>query len=112
VKSVALRNGQKVWALHDLETAMLYHEIFAMQSYSKHGVKLSEGDCVFDVGANIGLYSLYLAQSCQSLRVFAFEPIPDIFAILQRNVHAHAANLDIKLFNAGLSDKRGTAPQA
>lgn len=109
MKAVVLPNGQEIWALNSHEGAVLYHEIYDMQSYSKHGIKIADGDCVFDVGANIGLYTLFLAQSCRTLRVFAFEPIPDIFAVLQRNIQTHAANLDVKLFNNALSDKRGTA---
>src|SRR2546430_8849931 len=36
--------------------------------------ELREGDVFFDVGANIGLYSLYAAKLRPSCRVYAFEP--------------------------------------
>jgi len=109
MKTATLRNGQTIWALNDLETALIDHEIFAMQSYSRHGITIADGDCIFDVGANIGLYSLYLAQSCSIVRVFAFEPVPEIFAVLQRNIQTRAPGLNVELLNVGLSDKRGGA---
>lgn len=40
----------------------------------------------FDIGANIGLYSLYAAQINPSCRVFAFEPEAQTFAVLCRNI--------------------------
>lgn len=46
---------------------------------------LPEGDLFFDVGANIGLYSLYAAK--KGLRVFAFEPESQNYAQLNKNIH-------------------------
>jgi FkbM family methyltransferase len=110
MKTLTLPAGQKIWTLNNLEAAVIAHEIFVMGSYSKHGIKIDEGDCIFDVGANIGLYTLFLAESCHNLRVFAFEPISDVFAVLQRNIETYAAHLNVKLFNAALADRVGTAP--
>jgi FkbM family methyltransferase len=62
---------------------------------------------VFDVGANIGLYTLLAAAHLRGRgTVHAFEPNPDVFSALARNIdrnsfrHAHIAQL-------GLSDSDG-----
>lgn len=45
------------------------------------------GDCVLDVGANIGLYSLALSRAVGPHgRVIAVEPDPDNLALLRRNL--------------------------
>lgn len=44
------------------------------------------GDVVYDVGANIGLYSLSIAQHEPSAKVFAFEPNPETFLKLKANL--------------------------
>ncbi|MFH2204199.1 MAG: FkbM family methyltransferase [Elusimicrobiota bacterium] len=49
--------------------------------------ELREGDVLYDVGANIGLYSLYAAQRAPGCAVFAFEPEAQNFAHLCRNIH-------------------------
>lgn len=85
MKQVRLPNGVLINALNRSEADVLYHEIFAMQSYQQHGITIADGNCIFDVGANIGLYSFFLTQTHTSLRLFAFEPIPDLFAVLQQN---------------------------
>lgn len=42
------------------------------------------GSVVFDVGANVGLYTLLFARNCS--RVYAFEPVPSNLAWLARNL--------------------------
>lgn len=45
------------------------------------------GMTIIDIGAHIGYYSLLFAKCVgPSGRVFAFEPLPDNFALLQKNV--------------------------
>lgn len=105
--TVQLPNGIQVRALNRLDPPMLYHEIFAARTYAKHGISLSEGDCVFDVGANIGLYSIALARELPGLRLFLFEPIPAIFAVLQQNVAEHLASANVRLLNIGLGCRAG-----
>jgi FkbM family methyltransferase len=71
----------------------------------KHGIKLEKGNTVFDVGANIGMFSLYCCELCENeVDIYAFEPIPEIFQILQKNVER--LNLDkINIYNFGISNR-------
>jgi hypothetical protein len=113
--------GMRVEYMDDAECAFLYDEIFVRQAYMQHGIKFMESGDVLDVGANIGLFSLFchrfLPQPCAAAesgarrsteehasghhdaapaapaarpgrvnRVFAFEPVPAIFAVLARNL--------------------------
>jgi FkbM family methyltransferase len=51
------------------------------------------GDCVLDVGANIGLYSLALSRAVgPSGRVIAVEPDPDNLALLRRNLQQNVCS--------------------
>lgn len=47
---------------------------------------------VFDVGANIGLWSKHVLKVNSNLKVYAFEPIPQIFSILVTNIDAKTYN--------------------
>jgi FkbM family methyltransferase len=87
------------------ETDFFYEQIFVDQVEFRHGVTLADGDVVFDVGANIGLFSLFVHQMCRRPRLFSFEPIPEIFATLRTNVELYG--LGARLFNCGLSDHEG-----
>lgn len=41
---------------------------------------------VLDIGANIGTAALYFARLFPNARVFAFEPVPENFALLEKNI--------------------------
>jgi FkbM family methyltransferase len=108
VKLVELPNGTEISALSEAEAKILYHEIFITQPYSQPPIQIQDGDCIFDVGANIGLYSVFLTQSFQNLKILAFEPIPQTFAVLQANAQS-TSHSNIQCFNFGLSQQPSTA---
>jgi FkbM family methyltransferase len=103
-KLLELPNDLRINALSEIEAKILYHQIFVMESYSQSPIQLHDGDYVFDVGANIGLCSIFLARSACDLKIFAFEPIPETFAILQANTQ-DCDRSTIECFNLGLSDR-------
>jgi FkbM family methyltransferase len=88
-------------------TSFTYEEIFQKETYVKHGITLNEGGCFFDVGANLGLFSLYVHKNVKDAGIYAFEPIPPIFDMLRANIRLY--NLQTKLFNYGLADQTQTA---
>lgn len=47
---------------------------------------MSDGDVFFDIGANVGAYSIIFASQNVNAKVFAFEPMPATFALLTHNV--------------------------
>ena len=67
------------------------------------------GDTAIDVGANLGYYTLLLARGVGPQgRVIAFEPDPDNFSLLERNVSANGYGDRVKCVQAALSDHEGT----
>lgn len=59
---------------------------------------------VLDVGANIGNHSL--AFSLDAKQVYAFEPLPEVFAVLEQNLRQNAI-ANVSAFNVALSDENG-----
>ncbi|MDE0936882.1 MAG: FkbM family methyltransferase [Mariniblastus sp.] len=106
-KECTLPNGMDINYSSKGNLAALKRE-FESDIYHKHGIELKDGDCIFDVGANIGFFMLYLNQHLDDASVFSFEPIPDTFELLKRNAERHN-NLNLQLYNVGLSDEAGTA---
>jgi FkbM family methyltransferase len=89
-------------AMNIAELRFLHDEIFVDEVYLRGGIVLRSDAVVFDVGANIGMFSLFIGARCPSAQVYAFEPVPDIFAKLQQNIDARG--LTVRSFNYGLSD--------
>lgn len=55
--------------------------------------EINKGDVVLDIGAHIGYYTLLAAKLVgEKGKVFAFEPAPDNFALLKKNVDINSYN--------------------
>lgn len=66
-----------------------------------------EGDVILDVGAHIGTFCIPLAKHIGvSGRVYAFEPTPDSYRILRRNIEANSLADNLTATNALISDKK------
>ncbi|WP_133273822.1 FkbM family methyltransferase [Hymenobacter radiodurans] len=66
---------------------------------------LREGDTFFDIGSNIGLFSLVASTRIgDEGKIFAFEPSPKTYARLKENLKNNNIS-DQYVFNIGLSDK-------
>ena len=102
---VKLANGFVVSCLQKHEVSLVDMEV---QSYFSKGLlQLRPGDTVFDVGANIGLFTLAAYERCErNLNVYAFEPVGAIFECLRVNVERCAAGTKLKAFPFGLSSRR------
>lgn len=98
-----LPNGMAIVQQNRNETTYLYDEIFGQNIYLRYGISLPEEACVFDVGANIGLFSLHVAQQCSTARIYAFEPLPPLFETLRLNLELYAPH--VKALPHGLSDR-------
>jgi FkbM family methyltransferase len=66
----------------------------------------AEGDTLLDIGANVGMYSIFAAQT-RGARVFAFEPESQNYAILNRNIHLNGLSQRVSAYCAALSDRAG-----
>ncbi len=97
-----LPNGLTIAHQNKNETDYLYEEIFTKLSYLRHGVQLHDGACIFDVGANIGMFTLFVGQHCRGAKVYAFEPIPALYRSLQFNGAISGA--EVRTLQLGISD--------
>jgi FkbM family methyltransferase len=63
-----------------------FGDVFEQKVYSAVLRHLPECSTIVDLGANIGLASLYLASAYPSVRIFAIEPNRDNFELLKTNL--------------------------
>lgn len=88
MKLFCFPDGLRVWNVPEAgsDTHFLYREIFERHCYEKHGVAVSDGDVIFDVGANVGMFGLSVMRRFRDLRIYLFEPVPSTYACLARNL--------------------------
>ena len=64
----------------------------------------------FDIGANIGEFSIAVASKFKGINIVAFEPDPVAFICLQFNIESSNLANRVTIINAALSDKSGSFP--
>lgn len=101
MKSTYLNGSTKIYCISKKEAQMLHEHI---KGYFPEEITLNDNDIVFDVGANIGVYGVELSSRYQNIGVYAFEPIKDIFNILEANTEL-SNNANFNAFNFGISDQ-------
>ena len=105
LNSVILPNGLQVYQHNNYETDFVYNEIFEQRVYSKHGIILSDNAIVLDVGANIGLFALYVKEIANNAIVHSFEPSPENGKLFTLNTSKYN---EVYLHLKGLGDKNTT----
>lgn len=74
---LSVRGAMDVWAVK---------ETFMDEFYTRYGVPVQDGWTVVDIGAGIGDFSIYAAYGRPETRVFAYEPYPGSFLLLEENL--------------------------
>lgn len=98
-----------IWASGGLpdDVSTLAREV---EEYFDLGLRVSAGDSVVDVGANVGVFAIAAAARAKGrLRFAAVEPIPDLHEALARNFRESPllAGCDARLFRAGITNEPG-----
>lgn len=108
MKSARLPDGTSIWCDEPVGVKAVWQEI---ESYFPGDEQVRAGDVVFDVGANIGLFSLAAhRQSGGQAFIYSFEPIPSTCHILKANARQFDPDeSQWRTFRAGLGQKNEIA---
>jgi len=99
-------NDKKVFYRSSTSDMTLMYEILFQTKYKSEYFfpdKLNP-KVIFDIGGNIGITSIYLASIFPDAKIYTFEPLPDNFEILIKNIQKYD---NIEAFNIGLGSKNG-----
>ncbi|OIQ05905.1 MAG: hypothetical protein AUK59_01995 [Candidatus Altarchaeum sp. CG2_30_32_3053] len=104
--TVILRNGIQIDAPEDNTLVEMVQEIFFKNVYNPVDLSIKTSDIVVDIGANIGVFTLFAAYKTQNI-VYAFEPFPKNVEFLNRNIHTNDLH-NILTHCVAVSDKIGS----
>lgn len=77
--------------------------VWLIEEYKKSGFQINQNDIVLDIGAHIGLFTLYASQFCTKGLIYSFEPMKDNYELLLENIKSN--NLEqVKIFNLAVSN--------
>jgi FkbM family methyltransferase len=72
-------------------------------------LKINDG-LIINIGANIGFYSIHLANCYLNHKIIALEPNPEAYTLLVRNIEQNNLSQKVQALNVCVSDKTGTIP--
>ena len=82
---------------------MALTHVWLIEEYKKQGFEINSNDTVVDVGAHIGLFTLYASQFCTNGKIFSFEPVKENYELLLENIKLNDLQ-QVKTFNKAVSD--------
>ncbi|KAB8228165.1 S-adenosyl-L-methionine-dependent methyltransferase [Aspergillus alliaceus] len=103
---VKLADNFSCYTSGEHEAQFIYQEIFEHHGYD--GPVLPDAPFIVDAGANIGLFSLYMKEKHPLARILAFEPAPESFETLKKNLALHNVS-DVVAYPYALGTQACTA---
>ncbi len=76
--------------------------VWLTEDYKIPEFEIGENDIIIDIGAHIGLFSLFVSQYCKNGRIYCFEPILENYNLLLENIELNE-NKNIIPFNHAVS---------
>lgn len=95
------RNGARI-KTHNSISAATVSVVFIKKDYGE----IPDNSVVIDIGANIGVFSVFCSFK-KNVKVFAYEPMPDNFNLLQENIRINGLGEKIIPCNMGVAGLRG-----
>jgi len=97
-----LRHGPAIRTREGVDAVTLFG-IFVRKDYGE----VRGEPIIVDVGANIGIYSVFCASQAKNARVFAYEPVLENFLQLQENIQNNGLERNIHPFRMAVAGRRG-----
>lgn len=67
-------------------------EVFIRRNYNPKGFEINEKDTVIDIGANIGIFSLYASKKAKFGKIYSYEPFDVHYKRFKDNIKINNAN--------------------
>jgi len=93
MKKLTLENNIEIYGLDMLTAQFVYNEIYEDNVYLKNNITIKNGDTIFDIGANIGLFTKFVCENNNDITAYTFEPVPQIFEALEKNLSELKGNI-------------------
>lgn len=74
------------------DTHAIYDEIFVWDAYANPNLKIPDGGTIFDVGGNIGLFSIWAHRRHKPSNLYIYEASPATYRYLVENVGRYVDN--------------------
>ena len=96
--TINLRNGLKVKLRSRTTDIQAFANVWLAEEYKQKGFEIQKDDIIIDIGAHIGLFTVYMSQFCSKGKIFCFEPVSENFQLLLENIQINGLK-NVNAFN-------------
>ena len=96
------KTGLKIKIRKDSTDLMALTHVWLIEEYKTQNFQIKNNDVIIDVGAHIGLFSLYASQFCKTGSIYSFEPVKENYDLFLENIQMNSLK-QIKPFNLAVS---------
>lgn len=86
---------------------MALTNVWLVEEYARSNFRINTNDVIIDIGAHIGLFTLYASQYCKNGTIFCFEPVDENYDILVDNITQNNLK-NVKPFKSAVSKSEST----
>lgn len=97
-----LRRGEQI-RMEELTDLKAFWQVFLRKVYRVR----PEERVILDLGANVGVFTIYAARIASSAKIFSVEPFPDTFRRLVATVHDHQLENRVMCLNFAAAGANG-----
>jgi FkbM family methyltransferase len=101
---INLRNNLKCKIRIKSTDLQAFANVWLNKEYEEIGFFIESDETVIDIGAHIGLFTVYASQFCKNGKIISCEPIKENFELLKENVSINNLS-NIILYNNAITDK-------
>jgi len=101
-----LKNNLKIKLRKNSTDVQAFANIWLLEEYRKKGFEIHSNDIIIDIGAHIGLFSLYASHFCKNGKIFSYEPVKENFDLLCQNIQLNNLQ-NILVFQKAVSAMSG-----
>ena len=80
------RNNFKVKIRADQTDFYVLTNVWLLEEYDNKKIQIKKDDVIIDIGAHIGLFTIYVSQFCNDCRIYCYEPIKENYDLLVDNI--------------------------
>jgi len=103
-----LRDGTRYRLRPNGMDRIILHEVWVRKIYTPSGFEVRDNSVVVDIGAQVGMFTIFAAKQAGNGKVYAFEPEPENFELLRQNIELNGAANVIPAKKA-VSERKGRA---
>ena len=86
----------------------MIYETWGRHDYNPAGFAIEDDDCVIDIGAHIGAFTVFAAKQAAHGQIYAYEPYTENFELLKENILLNGLT-NVHVFNLGVGGQNERA---